>query len=197
MRRVRSKQMVVSMVRVFVIIDEFDPARQSRIVQCLNAGATLAATGSMADDALDAAKKAVAPSAGGAAPRRGASPLSAARRRRRRRPPRTPPGGSWPARGAERRDRVGLAARLQAGHQVAEPLRAADPGRRHERGQPQQSAQSASHVARSREVSTRGSPAAPSSALTSGFVRFRRPGSASSQTRPAPADPAAASGRAW
>ena len=46
--------------------------------------------------------------------------------------------GVMAARGAEQPDRVGLAARLQAGDQVAEPLRAADPGRRHERGQPEQ-----------------------------------------------------------
>ena len=36
------------------------------------------------------------------------------------------------------------------------------------------SAQSASHVARSRDVSSRGRPVPPSSAAISGFVRFRR-----------------------
>ena len=53
---------------------------------------------------------------------------------------------------------------------------------------PSSSAHSASQVARSREVSSRGRPVPPSSALISGFVRFRRPGSAPPQTSPVPAD---------
>ena len=47
------------------------------------------------------------------------------------------------------------------------------------------------------EVSSRGSPVPPSSALISGFVRFRRPGSVPPQISPFPADRAAASSRAW
>ena len=62
---------------------------------------------------------------------------------------------------------------------------------------PSSSPQSASHVARSREVSSRGSPAPPSSALTSGVVMFRRPVSVPPQTRALPANPAAASSRSW
>ena len=38
----------------------------------------------------------------------------------------------------EQPHRCGLAGRFQPGDQVAEPLGAADPGRRHERGQPEQ-----------------------------------------------------------
>ena len=58
-------------------------------------------------------------------------------------------------------------------------------------------AQSASQVARSRDVSSRGSPPPPSSALISGLVMLRRPGSVPPQIRPFPANPAAASSRAW
>ena len=36
--------------------------------------------------------------------------------------------------GPEQSDRLGLAGRLQPGDEVAQPLRAADPGRVHERG---------------------------------------------------------------
>ena len=61
---------------------------------------------------------------------------------------------------------------------------------------PSSSAQPASQVARSRDVSSRGSPDPPSSALISGFVMFRRPGSVPPQIRPFPADRAAASNRA-
>jgi len=62
---------------------------------------------------------------------------------------------------------------------------------------PSSSATSASQVARSREVSSLGSPDPPSRAVISGFVRFRRPGSAPPQIRAVPADLAAASSRAW
>ena len=62
---------------------------------------------------------------------------------------------------------------------------------------PSSSAQSASQVARSREVSSRGRPAPPSSALISGLVIFRRPGSVPPQTSPVPANRDEASSRAW
>jgi len=66
---------------------------------------------------------------------------------------------------------------------------AADPGGVHERGQPQQLRRSSrSQVARSRDVSSRGSPLPLSSALVSGFVRFRRPGSVPPVTRPVPGE---------
>ena len=65
----------------------------------------------------------------------------------------------------EQPDRVGLGGGFQAGEQVAEPLGAGDPGGAHERGgRTGRSATSASQVARSREVSSRGSPAPPASA---------------------------------
>src|SRR5204863_1855591 len=62
---------------------------------------------------------------------------------------------------------------------------------------PSSSAQSASQVARSRDVSSRGGPVPPSVAPISGFVRFRRPGSAPPQISPVPANRAAASSQAW
>jgi hypothetical protein len=62
---------------------------------------------------------------------------------------------------------------------------------------PSISAQSASYVAHSREVSSRGSPPPPSSARISGFVRFRRPESVPPQISPVPANRAAASSREW
>ena len=62
---------------------------------------------------------------------------------------------------------------------------------------PSWSAQPASQVARSRDVSSRGRPLPPSSAATSGFVRLRRPGSVPHKTRPSPANRAAASSRPW
>ena len=62
---------------------------------------------------------------------------------------------------------------------------------------PSSCAQSASHVARSREVSSRGRPLPPSSAVTSGIVMFRRPGSAPPQISAFPANGAAASSREW
>ena len=62
---------------------------------------------------------------------------------------------------------------------------------------PSRSATSASQVARSREVSSRGSPAPPASDRISGVVMFRRPGSVPPQTSPVPADAAAASSRPW
>ena len=68
--------------------------------------------------------------------------------------------GIMPPGRPEQPHRLGLAGRLQPGDQVAEPLGAADPGRVHERGQPEQlRAASASQVARSRQVSSRGRPA--------------------------------------
>ena len=62
---------------------------------------------------------------------------------------------------------------------------------------PSSSAQSASQVARSREVSSRGSPPPPASDLISGLVMFRRPGSVPPVTSPGPANSAAASSRPW
>ena len=98
----------------------------------------------------------------------------------------------------EQPDRVGLAGGFQAGQQVAEPLGAGDPGGVHERGQAEQfRAASASQVARSREVSSRGSPVPPASDRVSGVVMFRRPGSVPPQTGAFPANAAAASSRPW
>jgi hypothetical protein len=54
---------------------------------------------------------------------------------------------------------------------------------------PSRSAQSRSQVARSRDVSSRGSPLPPSSAVTSGFVRFRRPGFGASADQTGPGGP--------
>jgi len=66
----------------------------------------------------------------------------------------------------------------------------------HERGGRTGSpATSASQVARSRLVSSRGSPVPPDSDRTSGVVMFRRPGSAPPQTGAVPAKRAAASSR--
>ena len=62
---------------------------------------------------------------------------------------------------------------------------------------PSSSAASASQVARSRQVSSRGRPVPPSRAVISGLVMFRRPGSAPPQISPFPANRAAASSRAW
>jgi hypothetical protein len=62
---------------------------------------------------------------------------------------------------------------------------------------PSRSAASASHVARSREVSSLGRPVPPSSAVISGLVIFRRPGSAPPQISALPANRAAARSWAW
>ena len=62
---------------------------------------------------------------------------------------------------------------------------------------PSISAQSASQVARSRLVSSLGSPDPPSSAVISGLVTFRRPGSVPPQTSAFPANRAAASSGPW
>ena len=61
------------------------------------------------------------------------------------------------------RTACGLAARLQPGDEVAEPLGAADPGRAHERGQPQQ-------LRRSRPARSRAAGRCPA-----GAARLRRP----------------------
>ena len=58
-------------------------------------------------------------------------------------------------------------------------------------------AQSASQVARSREVSRRGSPVPPASAVISGVVRFRRPGSAPRLISAAPAKRGGLHQRPW
>ncbi len=98
----------------------------------------------------------------------------------------------------EQPDRVLLGGGFQAGQQVAEPLGAGDPGGVHERGgRTGSSAQSRSLVARSRLVSSRGSPAPPASDRVSGVVIFRRAGSAPPQTGAFPAKRAAASSRSW
>ena len=60
---------------------------------------------------------------------------------------------------------------------------------------PSSSATSVSQVARSRLVSSRGSPVPPDSDRVSGVVMFRRPGSAPPQTGAVPAKRAAASSR--
>jgi len=87
---------------------------------------------------------------------------------------------------------------FQAGEQVAEPLGAGDPGGVHERGgRTGRSATSVSQVARSREVSSRGSPVPPAGDRISGVVMFRRPGSVPPQISPVPACSAAASSRPW
>ena len=62
---------------------------------------------------------------------------------------------------------------------------------------PSSCAQSASQVARSREVSSRGRPVPPSSEVSSGLVMFRRPGSAPPQISAFPANAAAASSGEW
>jgi len=98
----------------------------------------------------------------------------------------------------EQPDRVLLPGGFQVGQQVAEPLGAGDPGGVHERGgRTGSSATSASQVARSRDVSSRGSPAPPDSDRVSGVVMFRRAGSAPPQISPFPANAAAASSRPW
>ena len=58
-------------------------------------------------------------------------------------------------------------------------------------------AASASQVARSREVSSRGSPVPPASDRISGVVMFRRPGSVPPQISPVPVNAAAGSSRWW
>ena len=108
-----------------------------------------------------------------------------------------PPAGSWLPGRPEQPYRVGFGGGLQPGDQVAEPLGAADPGRRHERGQAERLCDLGQPGGASRLVSSRGSPLPPSSALMSGFARFRRPGSVPPQIRPVPANRAAASSRAW
>ena len=62
---------------------------------------------------------------------------------------------------------------------------------------PSSCATSASQVARSRLVSSRGSPVPPASERISGVVMFRRPGSVPPVTRPVPAKRAAASSGSW
>ncbi len=62
---------------------------------------------------------------------------------------------------------------------------------------PGSSAQSASHVARSRLVSSLGSPVPPASAVISGVVTLCRPGSVPPVTRPVPANCADASSGSW
>jgi hypothetical protein len=76
-------------------------------------------------------------SVAGPAPRRAAGPRSAARCRRRPGRLPVPAAGSWPG-GSQKADRGRLARGFQAGDEVAEPLGAADPGRVHERHQPEQ-----------------------------------------------------------
>jgi hypothetical protein len=84
----------------------------------------------------------------------------------------TPPAGSLPGR-PEQPHRFGLFRGFQAGDQVAEPLGAVDPGRVHERGQPEQ-LRAVSQPGGAQPAGVQpGQPAPPSSAAISGFVIFR------------------------
>ena len=105
------------------------------------------------------------------------------------------PAGSSPG-GPEQPDRLGLAARLQPGDEIAERWEQLIPAARMNVASPSRSAQSASHVARSRRCPAgAGRPAVQR--LISGFVRFRRPDrprSRSSRSRRTGRPPAAAHG---
>ena len=99
-----------------------------------------------------------------------------------------PPAGSWP--GSPRAAGPRSASPPGSRPATRSPSRWEQliPAARMNVASPSRSPQSASQVARSREVSSRGSPPPPSRAAVSGLVMFRRPGSSPPQISAGPGE---------